>query len=68
MVGGRTLLGDDPKLTVKSEALRAESHALEALRGEPTVTLDGRRIELSANIELPGDVDQVLHALAELTR
>ncbi len=24
MVGGRTLLGDDPKLTVKSEALRAE--------------------------------------------
>ncbi|HET9588678.1 MAG TPA: dihydrofolate reductase family protein, partial [Anaerolineales bacterium] len=24
MVGGRTLLGEDPKLTVKSEALRAE--------------------------------------------
>jgi len=27
MVGGRTLLGDDPKLVVKSEALRAERRA-----------------------------------------
>ena len=27
MVGGRTLLGDDPRLTVKSEALRAERSA-----------------------------------------
>ena len=30
MVGGKTLLDEDPKLTVKSDALRAERHALGA--------------------------------------
>jgi phosphotransferase system enzyme I (PtsI) len=33
---------------------------LAALRDEPAVTPDGRRIELAANIELPGELDQVL--------
>jgi phosphotransferase system enzyme I (PtsI) len=46
----------------RREALEQESSALEAMRTEPAATLDGRRVELSANIELPEDVDQVLEA------
>jgi len=46
----------------RCDALRAESTALDEMRGEPAVTLDGRLVELSANIELPRDVDAVLEA------
>jgi len=46
----------------RREALEQESSALEAMRVETATTLDGRRVELSANIELPEDVDQVLEA------
>ena len=46
----------------RREALEQESSALETMRAEPAATLDGRRVELSANIELPEDVDQVLEA------
>ena len=46
----------------RREALRAESTALDEMRAEPAVSLDGRRVDLSANIELPGDVDAVLQA------
>jgi phosphotransferase system enzyme I (PtsI) len=35
------------------------------LQAEPAVTLDGRRVELGANIELPEDVDHVLAAGAD---
>jgi phosphotransferase system enzyme I (PtsI) len=38
---------------------------LAALRDEPAVTPDGRRIELAANIELPGELDQVLEVGAD---
>jgi len=63
---GQIELDPDPETAglyaARSEALRAEGVVLEELRGEPTVTLDGRRLELSANIELPRDVEQVLQA------
>jgi len=38
---------------------------LAALRDEPAVTPDGRRIELAANIELPAELDQVLEVGAD---
>ena len=38
----------------------AEERTLLAIHDQPAVTLDGRRIELGANIELPGEVEQVL--------
>src|SRR5262249_43997108 len=44
----------------RREALEQEATALEGMRSEPAATLDGRRVELSVNIELPEDVDQVL--------
>jgi phosphotransferase system enzyme I (PtsI) len=44
----------------RREAFEAEDRTLLGIHGEPAVTLDGRRIELGANIELPGDVEQVL--------
>jgi len=42
-----------------------ETLALDALCHEPAVTLDGRTLELGANIELPGEVEQVLAAGAD---
>jgi phosphotransferase system enzyme I (PtsI) len=44
----------------RSEALGFETEALDQLRHEPATTLDGGRVELSANIELPDDVEQVV--------
>ena len=44
----------------RRDALVEEERALHAIHDQPAVTLDGRRIELGANLELPGDVDQVL--------
>jgi phosphotransferase system enzyme I (PtsI) len=46
----------------RRESLQAEAAALDEIRSEPSVTLDGHPVELSANIELPRDVDQVLQA------
>ncbi len=49
----------------RREQIDQESRSLRILQGEPAVTLDGRRVELGANIELPGDVDHVLAAGAD---
>jgi phosphotransferase system enzyme I (PtsI) len=42
-----------------------ERDRLARLRGRPAVTLDGQRVELLANIELPGDTPAALEAGAE---
>ena len=39
-----------------------ERQKLKRLRGKPAETLDGHRVELHANIELPGDLAQVLES------
>ncbi len=45
--------------------LDEEGKALAAIQSEPAATLDGRRIELGANLELPSEVESVLAAGAE---
>ncbi len=47
------------------ELLRHESRALQEFQRLPAVSLDGRQIELGANIELPGEVEHVLAAGAD---
>jgi phosphotransferase system enzyme I (PtsI) len=42
-----------------------ENRALGEMRSEPAVTLDGERVDLGANIELPHEVEQVLAAGAD---
>ncbi len=49
----------------QKENLLARSKRLQELKSLPAETLDGRRIELSANIELPSDVEQALEYGAE---
>ncbi|HHY35884.1 MAG TPA: phosphoenolpyruvate--protein phosphotransferase [Firmicutes bacterium] len=49
----------------KAQAYEKERQRLEKLRDLPSVTLDGRRIETSANIGSPKDVSLVLRAGAE---
>jgi phosphotransferase system enzyme I (PtsI) len=49
----------------RRDQLDAERRSLNRLVKEPAATLDGRRIELGANIELPGDLDGVLAAGAD---
>jgi len=49
----------------RSLQLEQEGRSLRMLQSEPAVTLDGRRVELGANIELPADVDHVLAAGAD---
>jgi phosphoenolpyruvate-protein phosphotransferase (PTS system enzyme I) len=49
----------------RCEQIEQEARSLRVLQAEPAVTLDGRRVELGANIELPGDVDHVLAAGAD---
>ena len=44
----------------REEEFVAEARSLAGIQDQPAVTLDGKRIELGANIELPGDVEQVL--------
>ncbi len=39
-----------------------ERQKLKRLRGKPAETIDGHRVELHANIELPGDLAQVLES------
>ncbi len=66
---GRVEINPDEAITAvyrtRSEMLRNEGQALLEFRRLPAETLDGRVIELAANIELPGDVDQVLAAGAD---
>lgn len=47
------------------ERLRLQAGALTAMRDQPAQTLDGRRIELGANLELPDDAPQALEAGAD---
>lgn len=49
----------------RRDALEQEESTLREMHDEPAVTLDGRRIELGANIEQPDDVEQVLSMGAE---
>jgi len=49
----------------RCEQIEQEVRSLRMLQAEPAVTLDGKRVELGANIELPGDVDHVLAAGAD---
>ncbi|HYM82013.1 MAG TPA: phosphoenolpyruvate--protein phosphotransferase [Candidatus Limnocylindria bacterium] len=44
----------------RREHVEQKGRALLDLREQPAVTVDGRRIELGANIELPAEVEQVL--------
>ena len=46
----------------RARRVRFEEDAenLRGLRDQPAVTLDGKRIELGGNIELPGDVEEIL--------
>jgi len=44
----------------RREEFEAEERTLAGIHDQPAVTLDGRRIELGANIALPGEVEQVL--------
>jgi phosphotransferase system enzyme I (PtsI) len=47
------------------ERLRLQAGSLQAMLEQPAVTLDGRRVELAANLELPSDAPQVLEAGAD---
>lgn len=49
----------------RGEQLVHEREALRRLVAEPAETLDGRRLELGSNIELPGDLDDVLASGAD---
>jgi phosphotransferase system enzyme I (PtsI) len=49
----------------RHEAFEEEGRTLLDTHDQPAVTLDGRRIELGANMELPTDVEQVLAAGAD---
>jgi phosphotransferase system enzyme I (PtsI) len=52
-------------LAARRRDARSGDAELAALRDLPAVTRDGRRIELGVNIELPGEVDQVLECGAD---
>ena len=47
---------------LKQSELDLERQKLKRLRGKPAETLDGHRVELHANIELPGDLAHVLES------
>src|SRR5437764_1811761 len=61
---GEVLISPDPADVVRFEAARAEAKFREASlleeRDLPAVTLDGRRVNLQANIEFPEEVPSVL--------
>jgi phosphotransferase system enzyme I (PtsI) len=44
---------------LKQNQLTIERQKLKRLKSAPATTLDGTHVELHANIELPGDIDQV---------
>ncbi len=45
------------KVQIKTEQ---EEKALEALRGQPTLTVDGKRFEMSANLDTPEELKSIL--------
>ena len=47
------------------ERLRLQAGALRSIQHQPAETLDGRRIELGANLELPSDAPMALEAGAD---
>ena len=47
------------------ERLRLQAGSLQAMLEQPAVTLDGRRVELGANLELPSDAPLALEAGAD---
>jgi phosphotransferase system enzyme I (PtsI) len=61
---GEIELNPDPETTTRYRARRDRietgTHELEALLDQPAVTPDGHRVELGANIELPGEIEAVL--------
>lgn len=61
---GEVELDPDPAVATRYRTrharLEKDAHELEALRDEPAVTPDGRRMELGANIELPTELPAVL--------
>lgn len=67
--GGKLIV--NPSESVRYEYGRIElhkvevAHQLEAIRGTPSETKDGRHIVLSANIELPSELDAVAASGAE---
>jgi len=66
---GEVELNPDPstvtRFRTRRERIDRGTLDLEALRDQPALTPDGRRVELSANIELPGEVDAVLEVGAD---
>lgn len=66
---GEIELDPAPKVATRYRARRARldkgSDDLAALRDQPAVTPDGRRVELGANIELPGEIESVLNVGAD---
>ena len=66
---GEVELNPAPAIATRYRARRARldegAGDLAALRDEPAVTPDGRRVELGANIELPGEIEAVLEAGAD---
>ncbi len=66
---GEVEFNPDPETTARYRSRRTRLEkdllALQGLREQPTETRDGYRIELGANIELPGEVEQVMAAGAD---
>lgn len=66
---GAVELAPDPasleRYQVRLEMARARGESLRGLLQEPAVTLDGRTVELGANLELPGEADSALAAGAD---
>jgi phosphotransferase system enzyme I (PtsI) len=66
---GEVELHPEPETVARYRARRArldeDLQSLRGLQGKPAVTLDGKRIELGANIELPDEVEQVMSAGAD---
>ena len=64
--GGRNVVIVNPDRSVlneyhlKQSELELERQKLKRLRSTPATTLDGRTVELQANIELPEDLEQAL--------
>jgi phosphotransferase system enzyme I (PtsI) len=66
---GEVELQPSPETLTRYRARRArfdeDVQSLRGLQSQPTVTVDGKRIELGANIELPDEVEQVMLAGAD---
>ena len=66
---GEVELNPDPASAARYRARRKRldkgTRELQGLRDQPAVTPDGRKVELAANIELPGEVEAVLDAGAD---